>query len=403
MGFGSSGGMYTYGLTPETAPNPDIKWDRTTQRNIGVDIGMLRNRLTVTLDGYYNAGRNLITDMSGALNVPITVGGSFAEQNYGSVNSWGTEISVTWNDKIGRDISYSIGANFGWSNNKVLQSIERPFDYESKLNASGVRTIGYSSYGPVWGYRTWKGTSTGDGILRTDADLDAYWGYLTDLASKAGTTPYYNAGGLAISNRNGMRKGMMAYEDVAGYLNAVDKTIGGQNGRIEDEQDYVKLANSSRSYGFNLNLNFTWKFITVATQISTGWGGYNSIDRVKQGTSSTNAGWSQVAYLNDMYDSTDNPNGKYPNMAFYDAAYKNSDFWTISSFRCLIRNLNIGFNVPKEWAAKAHFSSARLVLSGYNLWDLVNPYPGKYRNMYDSPNVGYPTLRTWALGVNLGF
>jgi hypothetical protein len=43
------------------------------------------------------------------------------------------------------------------------------------------------------------------------------------------------------------------------------------------------------------------------------------------------------------------------------------------------------------------------VLSGYNLWDLVNPYPGKYRNMYDSPNVGYPTLRTWALGVNLGF
>ena len=403
MGFGSSGGMFTYGLTPETAPNPDIKWDKTIQRNIGLDLGMFRNRLTVNLDGYYNSGRDLILDMSGAINVPITVGGSFAEQNYGAVNSWGSEIAVTWNDKIGKDFNYSIGANFGYSNNKVLQSIERPFNYESLTNASGTRTIGYSSYGPNWGYSTWKGTSTGDGILRTDADLDAYWSYLNGLATKAGTTPYYNAGGAAISTRAGMRKGMMAYEDIAGNLNATTKTIAGQNGRIEDSQDYVKLSKSSRSYGFTTNLNIRWKAITLSAQISTGWGGSNSIDRVKQGTASTNAGWSQVAYLTDMYDSTDNPNGKYPNIAFYDAAYKNSDFWTISSFRCLIRNLNVGLNLPKEWSNKAHLSSARFVLSGYNLWDLFNPYPGKYRNMYDSPNVGYPTLRTWALGVNLGF
>ena len=404
MGFGTSGGgVYTYGLTPATAPNPDIKWDRTLQRNLGLDFAMLRNRLTVNLDEYYNSGRDLILDMSGAQNVPITVGGSFAEQNYGAVNSWGSELAITWSDKIGKDIRYSIGANFGYSNNKVLQSIVRPFNYESLVNASGTRTIGYSSYGPNWGYRTWKETSTGDGILRTDADLDAYWAYLTGLATKAGTTPYYNAGSAAISTRAGMRKGMMAYEDVAGDLNTATKTIAGQNGRINDSEDYMKLSNSSRTYGFTTNLSVSWKFVSLSAQISTNWGGINSIDRVKQGTASTNAGWSQVSYLTDMYDSTDNPNGKYPNMAFFDAAYKNSDFWTISSFRCLVRNLNIGFGLPKEWAAKAHLSSARFVLSGYNLWDLFNPYPGKYRNMYDSPNVGYPTLRTWALGVNLGF
>jgi hypothetical protein len=47
--------------------------------------------------------------------------------------------------------------------------------------------------------------------------------------------------------------------------------------------------------------------------------------------------------------------------------------------------------------------SARVFITGNNLWDFYNPYPNHYRNMYDAPNTGYPTLRTWALGVNLGF
>jgi hypothetical protein len=113
--------------------------------------------------------------------------------------------------------------------------------------------------------------------------------------------------------------------------------------------------------------------------------------------------WSQAAYLTDMYDSTDNPNGKYPNIFYYDDSYRTSDFWTLPSFRCVIRSMSIGYTLPKQWLDKAHISSAKLILSGYNLWDLYNPYPNKVRNMYDGIKLDYPTLRTWALGVNLGF
>ena len=401
MGFGSSGGLYTYGLTPEASPNPNIKWDRTIQRNIGMDFSLLRNRLSVNLDAYYNSSTDMLTSMTGAINVPISAGGAYAEQNYGAVDFWGTEIAATWNDHIGRDFNYSIGANFGWSDNKVKKYLDQPFNYESTF--AGKQREGYSLINAKYGYSTWKQTSGGDGILRTDADLDAYWGYLTDLATKANTKPLYNAGNANISTRAGMRKGMMAYEDVAGDLNANTKTIGGKNGQIRDDQDFVQLAKSTRTYGITTNLSMGWKSLSLMAQIATSWGGWNSIDRVKQGTASTNAGWSQVAYLTDMYDSTDNPNGKYPNMAFYDAAYQNSDFWTLPSFRMVVRSLSIGYTLPKEWINKLHVSNARFVLSGYNLWDLYNPYPGKYRNMYDAPNVGYPTLRTWALGVNLGF
>jgi len=45
----------------------------------------------------------------------------------------------------------------------------------------------------------------------------------------------------------------------------------------------------------------------------------------------------------------------------------------------------------------------RFNLAGFNLWDFYNPYPDKYRNMYDDPKVPYPTLRTWSLGINATF
>ena len=399
MAFGTSGGNYTFGLTPEVTPNRDIKWDKTLQRNLGIDMSLFKRRLSVSLDGYYNSSSDMLTSMTTATNVPISVGGAFAELNFGAVDFWGTEISATWNDHIGK-VDYSIGMNFGLGGNEVKEYLDVPFNYPSTY--AGKQREGYSLVSAQWGYRTWKFTSTGTGLLRTDADLDAYWAYLTDLATKAGTTPLYNAGGANISTRAGLKKGMLAYEDQAGALNATTQTIAGKNGQIVDDQDYVQLVKKNKSYGITTNLSVNYKSFSLLAQIATSWGGYNSMDRVKQGTSSTNASWSQVKYLNDMYDSTDNNTGIYPNMFFYDNAYKTSDFWTLPTFRAVVRSLSIGYTIPKEWTNKLRISNARLVLSGYNLWDLYNPYPRKYRNMYDAINVGYPTLRTWALGVNLG-
>ena len=203
-----------------------------------------------------------------------------------------------------------------------------------------------------------------------------------------------------------MKKGMLAYEDVAGALNSITKTVAGQNGTIATDQDYVQLLSKKKnqSKGISTNLSFAWKGITLLAQIATSWGGMNRIDFIKQGTGSTQSMWAHPIHLNDMFDSTDNPGGKYPNLALYDNfGGVNSDFFMTSSFRCYVRTLSIGYSLPKSLVARVRMESARFFLSGNNLWDFYNPYPNKYRNMYDAPNVGYPTLRTWALGVNLGF
>jgi hypothetical protein len=144
---------------------------------------MLRNRLSMSLDQYYNTSSDMLTDMSGTLGVPFSIGGAFAEENYSGIKAWGTEISATWRDRVGK-VDYSIGMNFGTSNNKITKYIDQPFDYESNMTTR--REEGQSTFAPAWGFRTWKQTSTGDGMLRTDADIDNYWAYLTNLASKSG-------------------------------------------------------------------------------------------------------------------------------------------------------------------------------------------------------------------------
>lgn len=401
MGFGTNGGALTTGITPEVTPNRNAKWDETLQINGGIDISLLRSRLSLSVDRYLNHSSNMFTLMQGAINVPISVGGAYAEENFAQAKAWGTEISATWRDRIGK-IDYSIGMNFGTGDNKITKYFDQPFDYPNKVSTR--KQEGQSTLSPAWGFRTWKHTSTGDGMLRTDADIDAYWAYLTDLANKsgvAGAAPNY----LGITSRANMVKGLLAYEDVAGDLNSITRTIAGPNGRINADEDYVQILTKkkNKSYGVSTNLYIAWKGISLQAQIATSWGGLNKLDYIKQGTGSTQSMWAHPIYLNDMFDSTDNPNGKYPNLALYDKfGGTNSDFFMISAFRCYVRSLSVGYSLPKSLVSKVHIESARIFLSGNNLWDFYNPYPDHYRNMYDAPNVAYPTLRTWALGVNLG-
>ncbi|WP_114792798.1 SusC/RagA family TonB-linked outer membrane protein [Niabella yanshanensis] len=400
FGFGSNGGIYTTGFTPGVTPNRALTWDKTLQRNFGLDLAFLNRRLSVTFDQYFNSTRDMLTDMSAAINSPISVGGAFAEQNFAGVNSWGSELSINWKDNIG-DFSYSIGVNGGMNNYKTVKYFDLPFNYPSI--ASTRRAEGNYGIFPVYGFTTWKETSSGDGMLRTDADIDNYWNYLTNLASNSGiegAAPNF----LGITEKSGLRKGMLVYEDVAGNLDVAGKTIGGQNGRIMADEDYVKLKKSNRTYGLTTNISMGWKGISLLTQIATSWGGANYLDYIKQGTSSNNAMWSHPVYLTDMYDAESNPNGKSPNLAYFDSfGGTRSDFFLMPTFRMFVRSLSVGYTLPKSWVQSINLENARIYLSGQNLWDFYNPYPKKYRNMYDDPRVSYPTLRTWALGLSVGF
>jgi TonB-linked SusC/RagA family outer membrane protein len=392
--FGSNGGTNGIGLTPRVTPNRGVTWDTTVKNNLGFDLNVLKNRLNITADFYYDKSTSILTDMSSATGVPISVGGAFAEQNYGAIDAWGSEFSISWSDKIKSDVSYDVGINFSFNNNEV----KKYPDQGNVLPSNNATRVGNSiGFNPVWGFKVWKGTSTGDGILRTDEDIANYWAYLTERATEVGGTPKY----FDINSASGIRKGSLAYQDVAGQLNP-DGTLAPADGQIAKDNDYVKLANSSRTYGFTTNLGFKAKGFYLRTQIATSWGGTNFVDLVNQGTSSTHNMWSRESFWSDMY-SEDNPNGKYPNVAQWTYMSSPSDFWEINTFRCFVRNLSVGYEIPKKVFKDTKISGITLGVTGNNLWDLYNPYPDHYRNMYDNSSVNYPTLRTWSLNFNVSF
>nr|WP_199002389.1 SusC/RagA family TonB-linked outer membrane protein [Flavobacterium sp. ASV13] len=390
--FGPNGGQLGSGLTPKVNPNRDAKWDSTLKQNLGLDLAFLKSRLEVNADFYYDITKDMLTDMGSATGVPISVGGAFAEQNYAHVDAWGSELNINWNDKVGK-VSYSVGVNFSYADNKI----KKYPDQGNLLPSNNTRREGYSEgFNPVWGFKTWKGTSTGDGILRTDEDIANYWSYLSANAAAAGKTPSY----LTIVDPTKILKGSLAYQDLAGTLNA-DGTLTGPDGQILAGNDYAKLAKSSRTYGFNTNLGFKYSNLSLKTQISTSWGGANFVDLVSQPTSSASNMWSREPFWNDMYG-VDNLNGKYPNLATT-GVLSPSDFWQISTFRCFIRNLTVAYEIPKQVFANTKVNNISLGITGNNLWDLYNPYPGHYRNMYDNSSVGYPTLRSWSFNFNISF
>ncbi|WP_268223932.1 SusC/RagA family TonB-linked outer membrane protein [Sinomicrobium oceani] len=393
--FGSDGGQLGNGLSPKVNPNRNVGWDKTIKHNAGLDFNILDNRLQVTADFYYDKTTDMLTNMASSAGVPVSVGGGFAEQNYAAVDAWGAEFSVNWRDDIADDFSYNVGVNFGFSNNKVKRYPDQALQHPS----FNVIEEGASLFFPVWGLETWKGTSSGDGILRTDEDIQSYWNYLSANAASAGVDPMY----FDINSMDGMRKGMMAYNDVGGQFDAENGTQAGPDGQITKNLDYVKLVRKNRTYGFTTNLGMAYKSVYFRTQIQTSWGGIRMVDIVKQGTSSSHNMWAHESYWTDMYDPDDNVDGKYPNLAFYDYVAQPSDFWKLNTFSCAIRNMTIGYELPKEFLSKVFINRLTLGVTGNNLWFLNNPYPDNYRNMYDNSYVSYPTLRTWTVNLNVTF
>jgi hypothetical protein len=332
--------------------------------------------------------------MSAQLGSPITTGGAFTEQNYSAIDAWGYEAQIQWSDKIGSELRYNIGVNWGRSNNKVVKYFQSNYRYPADVNMQE----GESTFRPLFGYKAWTETSGGDGILRTQEDIDSYWDYLSQNAATAASDGAYYFG---VTDRSQMQLGNLAYQDRYGKPNE-DGSMSEADGRIGEDgsQDYYELKKANANRGFVTNLGLSFKSFALKSQISTSWGGVRFIDRVQAYTN--DFFWNPEAFWADMY-TPDNPSaGLYP-ISSVSGNLNESDFWEVGTFRCFVRNMSLSYNLPKNWMNAVGIDKASFVLTGYNLWDLHNPYPKKYRNMYDSSTAGYPTLRSWSLGVNVQF
>ena len=156
--FGATGGTdaWVMGAYTERLANEKVKWETSEQYNVGLDARFLRQRLSLTLDGYIKNTKDWLVQAP----IRATAGTGGPVINGGDVKNKGIEVGLSWNDNIGRDFTYSVGANFAYNHNEVgniptLDGIIHGKDNQIYSNAEEFyRAENGHAIGYFWGYKT---------------------------------------------------------------------------------------------------------------------------------------------------------------------------------------------------------------------------------------------------------
>lgn len=356
---GVFGGNGDRGLTmiPNGLTNRNVTWDNATQLSAGIDARFLRDRLSVTVDGYRNHNYNMLTQLSSA--VSSTVGEQLPSENYSTLNAFGSEITIGWRDRINKDWDYGLTSFFSWSDNKVIKG-----DVTRGLIGTFRDPIGRSTDMGVLGFKY-------AGMFRTQEEVDNF----------VAQNPNYRIFGTR------PQPGTLYYEDIDG------------DGTITADGDLAYLTRKADNH-FSVGLNFNVGYKSLRLQVTSGasFGGMSMVEgdarKVAKSTLNRPVFWSD-------HWSTENPNGKYPGPFFADTYDRTSSFWFRSSTTIRVANVNLSYSAPERFSKKLGLGSVRAFLVGINPLDLYNPFKD-YRYGSGSYNT-YPTLRSWSLGLNVGF
>lgn len=359
----------TNGLAPSQLSNPDLTWETTTQYNAGVDLGLFKNRITVTADVYYKKTTNLFISGSGL--VPLSSGYASASENIGSLENKGVELTLN-TDNIRTK-------NFTWRSTLIYAA-----------NANKVLSLGPSeSFFPV--------APTGQVspvIVKVGLPVGTFWGYNTNgLLTTADVYGGKRAPVLAgVSQVTGDRK----YVDTNG-----DGVV-----TTADKHD---LGNAQPKFTASFNNTVTWKNVDLSVFFQGSFGNkiFNLLQQQLEKTTTTQ---NVSMVLLDRWDSVANPNGRFPKVVNAPVVQVADTYIEDGSYLRL-KNVTLGYNFSKDLAAKILAKQIRVYVSVQNLLTITK-YKGldPEANFYDQNNLQpgidfgvYPNYRTYTVGVNVTF
>lgn len=365
-------GEYVTGLNQRGLPVTNLSWTKNTTKNIGFDLTMFGNRLTISADAF----RKDITGVPAArydVLLPSEVGYSLPNENLNKQAYIGTEAMATWTDHIG-DFNYRVSGNITFSRYRNIESYKPRFSnsWDEYRNSSEDRWGGI-----YWGYQV-------IGQFQSEEEIK---NYPVNLDGQGNTT---------------LLPGDLIYKDVNndGVINSMDeRPIGFPEG-------WAPIL----SFGGNIGLE--WKGIDLNIDFSGG-----AMQGWRQNYELTNAyhnGGNSPAYLLedrwhrlDLYDpESEWVSGRYPAIRNGEFAYnnKNSDFWLHNVHYLRISNLEIGYSLPTWMLKPIHAQKVRIYGSVSNLcsFDNVHQY-GIDPEITAAAAVVYPQQRTFLVGFNVTF
>ena len=352
---GAKSGTLPSGYQKTQSGNPDLKWETTTQTNVGLDFGFFDQSLYGSVDYF-------IKDTKDILVLPpyIAVVGEGGSQwvNGASMKNTGVEMMLGYRGKIGNDLKFDVTGNVATYRNKV-----------TSVPASVINNYG--------------GDGNKDNIL--GHSITERYGYVADGLF----TTQDQVDNSAVQNGKGL--GRIRYKDLNG-----DGTI--------DTKDQTWIMNQvpDFTYGLNINLKYKGFDLTVFFQ------GVSNVDVenvVKYSTdfwsvreNNSNKG---TRLLNAW--SPSNPTSTIPALTSSDANAEGrfSTYYVENGAYCKLRNLQLGYTIPKSITKKFYVSNLHLYVSGQNLLTIksksfsgIDP---------ESPSYGYPIPTMLTAGLNVSF
>jgi TonB-linked SusC/RagA family outer membrane protein len=370
--FGINNSTVTKGAYESSKNNPDVTWEKAFKQDYGVDVNFLNDRLRATFD-YYHEHRTdiLLTDQT----APGLIGFSVPVANLGVVNSWGWELSLKWQDKIGQDFRYWIGTNLSYNQNKVIEEKEKPYNNAYQY-AKGHRIGARSQYLFFEYYEEPSGSNAG-----TAGRYKAKYGedMPTQLVSE-------------------LKAGDAVYVDLD------------HNGKIDGDDMSRNYGNTDDpKYMAGINMGFTWKNLTFNAQWTAAWDVSRMLSDVFMqpffcASNTTQGGL--LKYQVEHSWTTENPSqsAEYPRATWTNALqnYTASTLYEKDSKYLRLKTLQVAYDFHFPFMKHIGMNQMQLALSGYNLLTFT-PYLWGDPETRSSSSPSYPLQRTYTLSLKIGF
>lgn len=340
----------------------DKTWEVISTTNIGVDLGLFKNRLTTSFDYYWKIN----DDMLAALQLPHTIGLNVPSANVGKLKTWGWDFEITWRDQI-KDFSYQVSFNLSDSQNRL----ER-YDGASVIGEGNVALLEGYEMNTIWGYKT-----------------DGYWKSRDEYLQYKKDHPGYSS----------FNDGKVSGGDVK-YLTQgnPDHQVGVGGATPDNPGDLVYLGNSNSRYLYGLTLSAQWKGFDFSMMFQ-GVGKRHILINTAAIAPFYNT-YQMPWTIHRNYWTEDNMNAEWPRP--YNGSSFNfhpCDKWVQNAAYLRLKNITLGYTVPIN---KRYIEKLRVYISGNDIWehsDLLKVYDPEVTN-----NIGrsyYPFFRTWSFGVNI--
>ncbi len=358
------GDTYTFGNSPAAIANPDLKWEQTSQTDIGFDATVYRD-FTVTFDWY----KKKTTGMLLGVDVPLYVGVGGPIGNVADMTNSGFELELGYRKTIS-DVKIELKANVSHLKNTITYlGVDKTYIVGPKLQSSQLElarnAVGHA-IGSFYGYETM-------GIFQTQEEINNY------------------------RNKNG---GLIQPNAQPGDFRWAD--IDGDGAITTADRKFIGDPTPDWSYGFTANIAYHGFDLVIFGQGAGGNQIYNGLRRLDIPTANYTTQalnrWTGPGTSNSFPRlSTDDPNGNFSNpSSFY---LEDGDYFRI-------KVLQLGYTLPTSIMNKVRFQRARIFVSGNNLLTITK-YTG-----YD-PEIGggsygidrgfYPQARSFTAGLNLTF